>query len=70
MEFWEILTRFAHPTTIASVHDMEEIDSDVGKVSDQYVRIHVSCFPNLCTNTVLSMIKIKVLATVSEPPPF
>lgn len=33
MEFWEILTRFANPTTITSVHDMEEIQSDLGRVS-------------------------------------
>ena len=33
MEFWEIITRFAHRTTITSVHDMEEIQSDLGKVS-------------------------------------
>ncbi len=33
MDFWEVITRFAHPASIASVHDMEEIQSDLGRVS-------------------------------------
>lgn len=34
IDFWEIICRFAHPASIASVHDMEEIQSDIGRVSD------------------------------------
>lgn len=31
MEFWEVITRYAHPMSIANVHDMEEIQSDLGR---------------------------------------
>lgn len=34
MEFWEVITRYAHPVSITSVHDMEEIQSDLGRVSE------------------------------------
>ena len=34
LEFWEIITRFAQPASIASVYDMEEIQSDMGRVSN------------------------------------
>lgn len=33
MEFWEIIIRFANPASITSVLDMEEIQSDLGRVS-------------------------------------
>ncbi len=33
MDFWEIIHRFAHPATITSVNDMENILSDLGRVS-------------------------------------
>jgi hypothetical protein len=37
MEFWEVITRYAHPVSVASVHDMEEIQSDLGRVSENHV---------------------------------
>ena len=39
VEFWEIITRFAPRASIASVHDMEEIQSDLGRVNEMYIFI-------------------------------
>lgn len=31
MEFWEVISKYANPTSITSVNDMEEIQSDLGR---------------------------------------
>ena len=60
LDFWQVILKFASPASISSIFDMEEIQTDVGRVSvwvnrvsfDLHMHVQIMVHQSLLMQTI------------------